>query len=231
MSTAFVELSPKYLLDENWGISQPIPPEPALKLSPEEEKWRKWITSTRIEVAGLAETKKLSSDEKSEYLKSELGMNIIVPRGKIEEMRFKVTLKGDGQVSDEVKAIDGFPKDVIEEREIIGGKIKVGITKLFKFIPVVGAISDLLEIELNPWEFKIGSRRRVNVDFSGEGDKEPEWYFKEDGIKNDLRVALTIEKSKGIKTVEGEVVAAWIHDPGFWKRAKVGTDGRTVKIY
>lgn len=232
MSETFIELLPKYFLNENWEISQPIPPEPALKASPEEEQWRKWIEATRIEVARAAETTKVSSDEKYDYLKSELGMNIIVPKGSIEKMRFKVTLKGDGQISDEVIAIDGFPKDIIEEKEIIDGKVKVGITKLFKFVPVVGdVISNLLEIELNPWEFELGNLRKVDIDFSGGLTFQPEWYFKKDGIKNDLRVALTIKKLKSIKIVEGEVIAAWIYDPGFLSKARIGTDGRTVRIY
>lgn len=88
MSTGFVELTPKYFLNENWEISEPIPPKPALllmkKALPEEEEWRKWIKSTRIEVAGTAETTKISSDEKYDYFKSELGMNIILPKGSIE---------------------------------------------------------------------------------------------------------------------------------------------------
>lgn len=232
MSSTSVELIPKYFLNENWEISQPILPEPALKAFPEEEEWRKWIVSTRIEVAGVAETTKLSSDEEHEYLKSELGMNIIVPKGSIEEMRFKVTLKGDGEITDEVVAIDGFPKDLIEEKEIVGGKIEVGITKLFKLIPIVGnIIPDLLKIELNPFVFKLGSLKRVNIDFSGGLTPEPEWYLKGNGIKNDFRVALTIKKSKSIKTIEGEVIAAWIYDPGFLGKARVGTDGRTVRIY
>ncbi len=108
----------------------------------------------------------------------------------------------------------------------------MGITRLFKFVPVVGdVIPDLLEIEFNPWEFKLGSLKRVNVDFSGGLTFQPEWYFKEDGLKNDLRVALTIKKSKSIKTVEGEVTAAWIYDPGFLKKARVGADAKTVRVY
>jgi len=126
MSTGFVELTPKYFLNENWEISEPIPPKPALllmkKALPEEEEWRKWIKSTRIEVAGTAETTKISSDEKYDYFKSELGMNIILPKGSIEELRFKITLKGDDEISDDVVAIDGFPKDIIEEFQRILSK-------------------------------------------------------------------------------------------------------------
>lgn len=159
-------------------------------------------------------------------------MNIILPKGSIEKLRFKMTLKGDDEISHEVVAIDGFPKDVIEEKEIMAGKIKVGITKALKFIPAIGnLLPDLLEIEFNPWEFKLGSLKKVNIDFSGGLTFQPEWYFKEDGIKNDLRVALTIKKPKSIVNIKGEVIAAWIYDPGFFQKAKVQTDGKTLKIY
>jgi hypothetical protein len=144
-------------------------------------------------------------------------MNIIVPNGSIEKLRFKVTLMGNKE-SDEIIAIDGFPKDMIERKYLIDGKIQLGITNLFKFVPVVGnAISDLLNIQLNPWEFRIGGLKKVNVDFTGGLTQEPEWYFKEDGFQNDLRVALTIKKPKNVGTVNGKVLVAWIYDPGIFR--------------
>lgn len=174
---------------------------------------KNWIQSTRIEIAPVAETKQIGSEQKYDYLKSELGMNIILPKGCIKELRFKVTLKGNNTISEKVVAVDGFPKDIIEEKEIMSGKIKVGMTKAFKFIPIVGnTLPKLLEIEFNPWEFKLGSLRKVNVDFSGGLTFQPEWYFKKDGIKNDLNVVLTIRKSHDIKDVVGEVTAAWNYE-------------------
>lgn len=197
-------------------------------LETEEEKLIGLIRSNRIEVAEAAETKKIGSDGKYDYLKSEIGMNIILPRGSIAEMRFYINLIAEG----DVVAIDGFPKDVIGETEIVGGKIKVGISKAFKLMPAVGPyIGELLKIELNPWEFKLGSLKKINIDFSGGLTSKLEWYFKEDGIKNDLRVALTIRKPKSIENIDGKVLAAWLYDPGFLKKTRVGTDAKTIKIY
>ena len=51
------------------------------------------------------------------------------------------------------------------------------------------------------------------------------WY------KNDLRVVLSIRKPKSVGTVEGSVRAAWLYDQGFLKKARVGTDAKTIKIY
>lgn len=233
-----VWLEPRYLLDEKWKpleaeeqILDEYPPSKECELAaytPEKDLLYMFINSIRIEVAEAAETKEIGSEGGYNYLKSEIGMNIILPEGRIAEMRFHVSLIAEG----EVVAIDGFPKDVIEEKVIIGGKIKVGINKAFKFIPVVGPyIGDLLEVELNPFEFKLGSLKRVNIDFSGGLTSQPEWYFKEDGIKNDLRVALSIRKPKSVGNIEGRVRAAWLYDPGFLKKARVGTDAKTIKIY
>lgn len=194
----------------------------------DEIEWLNWIKKIRIEIAEASQTRKIGSDEKYDYLESEVGMNIIVPKGIIENMRFQVTLKAEHKVV----AIDGFPKDVIAEKHLVGGKIKVAISKAFMFIPVVGpSLTELLDIELNPWEFKLGNLKRVNIDFSGGLTSRPEWYFKEDGIKNDLRVALTIRKPKNVDNIKGRVKAAWLYEPGFLKPVKLGTGTKTIDIF
>ena len=233
MSNKFVHIEPIYLLDGNWMFSEFIDSTDFLKLggtklSKEEIELKKCIRSTRIEVAEAAETKKICSDEKYDYFKSEIGMNIIVPRGSIAEMRFHADLQAESGIV----AIDGFPKDVIDEKEIIGGKIKLGINKSLKFIPMVGhLLGNLLEIELNPIEFKLGRLKKINVDFSGGLTSQPEWYFKEEGIKNDLRVALTIRKPKNIDNIIGIVSATWLYDPGILRKLRVGLNKKTIKIY
>lgn len=198
------------------------------KSETKKEKLDRLIRSTRIEIAEAAETREIISKGKYDYLKSEIGMNIILPEGSIDEMRFHVTLIAENKVV----AIDGFPKDVIKEKNILSGKIKVGISKAFKFIPVFGDIlAEHLEFELDPWEFKLGSLKRVNIDFSGGLTSQPEWYFKKDGIKNELRVALTIRKPRSTRNIKGKVKAAWFYDPGFLRKRRIGTDAKTIKIF
>lgn len=197
-------------------------------LSEEEAELLYWIKSIRIEIAEASYTRKIDSDKKYDYLHSEIGMNIIVPKGNIAEMRFKVSLISDHRVV----AIDGFPKDVIDIKNIVGGKIKLAISKAFMFIPTVGSpLSEFLDIELNPWEFKLGSLKKINIDFSGGLTSKPEWYFKEDGIQNDLRIALTIRKPKRAKHIRGRIKAAWLYDPGFLRRARLGTGAKSIKIF
>lgn len=238
-----VQLKPHFYLDDKWNVLREIPPKivgaaakPKFKLKKtaldDEEKIRDMIRAVRIEVAEKAETSKIKSEEKNDYLKSEIGMNIILPKGNIEELRFIVNLKSDGAPVDGLNAIDGFPKDRIEETHIVKGKIKVAVNKSFKFIPLIGdTVGEIVDVELEPWEFKLGSLKRVDIDFSGGLTAKPEWYFKKDGIKNDLRVALTIQKSKGIKKIDADVQASWVYDPGFLRKEKVGTDTKTIEVY
>jgi hypothetical protein len=254
MSGNKIELRPITFLDENWERLTPKPgylTEPPWELTAEvmrsqagilikeepteeetdletqKEEWIKRIRSTRIEIAEIAETRVIGTDYKYTYLESEMGMNIIVPKGRIKELRFHASLLS----GEEVVALDGFPKDEIEEKAIVSGTIKLAINKSFKFIPVIGPIiSDILEIDLNPWDFKIGKIKKVNVDFSGGKTSTPEWYFKENGFKNDLKVALIIRKPKKAKRIVANVWAGWIHDPGILKKATVGTDYKEVEI-
>ncbi len=238
MANRYVQLEPRYFLDENWEVSgsirRPLISAMAARVETagqtEEQTWIDWIQGVRIEVAEAAQTRNIGGDEEKEYLESELGMNIVVPKGTIEELRFHITMEAqNGQ--DSIVVIDGFPKDAIEEKAIVEGRIKLALNKAFMFIPVVGPIAaDLLQIELNLWEFKIGSLKRVNIDFSGGLTCQPEWYFRGDGIKNDLRVALTIRKPRSIGAIQGQVRAAWVYNPGFRKKGKVGTDMKTVQI-
>jgi hypothetical protein len=252
MSDKNVWLKPKYLLDDSWKVVKQIPDiinaergeaEPRLAsnelrgmeweadlgdLEGEDDKWINEIRQIRIEVAKAADTRKLKSDRRYDYFKSEMGMNIILPRGSITELRFLVALTP----ADKVVAIDGFPKDVIEQKAIISGTIEVGITKGFEFIPVIGSVlGKFLKIELNPWKFSLGSLKRVNVDFGGGLTPNPEWYFKKDGIKNDLRVAVTIRKPKSVKKIGASVSAKWKYNPGVFKEKTFGTDSQNIVVY
>jgi len=192
------------------------------------KKWVDWIKSIRIEIAEASQTEKIKSDKDYDYLRSEIGMNIIVPKGKISKMRFRVSLLAKHRVV----AMDGFPKDVIEQRHIVEGRISVAISKYLKFIPVIPpGVLDPVEIELGPWEFNLGNLRRVNIDFSGGLTSTPEWFLKENGIENDLRVAMTIRKPKKVKSIEGKVKAGWIYSPGFLRKARVGTSAKSIKIF
>lgn len=233
-----LELTPAYFLDDNWenprSIHEPLhfrgPSFKKRSVDIQQQELIEDIRKTRIEIAEKSETEKIRTIENNDYLKSELGMNIILPKGKIEELRFKIELHHPGG-NEELTVIDGFPKDKIDQQHILDGKITLTINKLFKFIPVIGEImNNAIDVELKPWTFKLGNLRKVNVDFSGGLTTAPEWYFKKNGLQNDLRVALTIKKSKKIAYLKADVNATWIYDPGFLKKVKVGTETKTITI-
>ena len=227
-------LQPIFLLDEEWKEMKYIGTKGKYftrrDISDEEKKMLDWIRATRIEIADMAETKLVSQQADFDYIKTELGMNIVLPKGNIEELRFFVTLKGDGEVSNNVYAIDGFPDTVIEEHHIIQGKITIGVTELMKFIPI---LSDKipLKLELGPWKFQFGYIRFAEINFSGPKTATPEWYFRAKAIKNELRITLTIAKAKTIQSVEADVKCGWIYDPGIFSKVRLGSDEKTIQIY
>jgi hypothetical protein len=216
-------------------------------VGPSQEEIRRELRAVRIEVADFANTSMLSSGEGVDYLKTELGMNIIVPRGKISELRFRVQLEGDPQGA--VMAIDGFPKDNVDRHALVEGKVSVGVTKAFKLLggaaggalagpagaaggaKVGDVLDELLKIELNPWQFSVGDVRDVKIDFSEANTAQPEWWFKGgEGVMNSLAVVLTLKKSQAVASVTGAVTAFWDYDAGWWHK-KAGTETKRVPLY
>ncbi len=87
------------------------------KLDDNLEPWEiiRLIKQTRIEIAEYAESTIIGSDHKYDKIKAELGMNIIIPKGKIEQLRFEVSFKENS--SDEpIIAVDGLPSDLFDEK-------------------------------------------------------------------------------------------------------------------
>ncbi len=229
-----VKLSAAHLLDDDWEPVADIAPSPRTKSVSDERQVLDWIRATSIEIAPRAETVPLTvaGDGGAGYLKSEVGMNIVLPIGHIDELRFKVTLVQYGGTG-KTFAQDGFPNSSISNTAIVGGQVKIGITKAFKFIPVMGdVLNDLLSVDLNPWTFQIGTLRRVNVAFNGGLTTQPDWYFRRAGIQNDtIRVAMLLKRSPGTTDIVAEVQAGWLYRPGTLHSRRVGSDTKTVTIF
>ena len=228
-----VRLRAVQVLDDAWEPVADLEPALHTKSVDDERLVRDWIRASCIEIAPHAETVPVAAmgDGRTEYLRSEIGMNIVLPSGYIEELRFKVTLVHAGTGA--VFAQDGFPNSSISNTAIASGQVKIGITKAFKFIPVVGDVVDeLLSVDLNPWDFRIGSLRRVNVAFNGGLTAQPDWYFRRAGIQNDtVRVAMLLKKSPGITAIAARVRAGWLYQPGILRGQRVGSDTRTVSVF
>ncbi|NEP86885.1 MAG: hypothetical protein F6K18_08580 [Okeania sp. SIO2C2] len=198
------------------------------------EPWEiiRLIKQTRIEIAEYAESTIIGSDNKYDKIKAELGMNIIIPKGKIEQLRLEISLIG-GTDSEPIIAVDGLPSDLFDDKYLVQGKVTVAVDKLLKFIPVTVNVLNMLpaDIELEPWEFNVGRMRDVTIDFSGGLTSQPAWFFQGNGIKNDVRVALTIKKTKNLHKITADVRAAWVYKPGLFRSKKVGSDVKNILIY
>jgi hypothetical protein len=230
-----IQLSAAQLLNDDWEPVSAISPGLVVKAFGDEQLVRKWIQATSIVIAPKAETVSVTPAAAGAafgYLRSEIGMNIILPKGTIDELRFQVTLSQTGGAEDTFAA-DGFPNSSISTTSIVGGQIKIGISNAFKFIPVAGpAIGDLLSIDLNPWTFHIGTLKKIQVAFSGGLTTEPGWYFKKAGIQNDtIRIAMLLKKSAATTEIKADVQASWLYDPGLLHKQRVGSDVKSLTIY
>lgn len=231
MHNESIALYPDCLLDDDWNFLKYLPLKAAS--SPftekmEEIEWLQWLHSIRIEISTNAITTEFDTDEESRYLKTEVGLNILVPKGHIKELRIRLVLIPKKRVV----AVDGFPNNLPKNTPLIHGKIRLAINNSFKFIPVIGPIlSELVDIKIAPWEFSLGNFEKVKSMFCGALTSTPEWYFRDDSIKGDLKLALTLRVPIHIDELQASIRGAWIFDPGFFQKARVGSDERTILIY
>ncbi|MBU7014881.1 MAG: hypothetical protein HXS43_08630 [Theionarchaea archaeon] len=138
------------------------------------------------------------------YYVVELGLNVLVGRtAHIPELLFQVALKGGTQETD-VVAYDIAPKDKKEYRELISGNVKLtlGISTLLKFVPLpLGEmIPDLLNIDINPWEFK-WSTAKCMIDTCGEKDCKIYWKVYETDTVKGFNPCMIVRARKDVKTV------------------------------
>jgi hypothetical protein len=188
------------------------------------------LRKVRLDVAEAADTIVLArSDAKYRYLKSELGFNMIVPTGKLTELRFHVDLRPASVVPDPDPpvALDGFPHSDVEQKALLAGQIRIAVDEALKFIPFPTGVSLPVGLELEPWTFRLGTGRRVNIQFSGGLTSEPEWYVTEQALLGEFRIAMIIRTPVTRKKIDATVQAYLRYDPGFWHRA----DAFTRKAY
>jgi hypothetical protein len=184
-----------------------------------------------IGIASAANVYKISADQKDlddfikktltwyEYYLVELGLNVMVGREtKIPELLFKVVLKGDINESN-VIAHDIAPKDEIKYTQLLSGTVKInlGIDTFLKFVPVpLGEeISGLLNIDINPWEFKWGITKYM-IDSCGEKDSTIYWKIYETDTVQGFNPVMIIRAKKDVKTISAhtrcvyKMKAGWI---------------------
>ena len=167
------------------------------------------LYANRIEISDYADTQDIGVKGNSTILKTSMGMNIIVTKGKISALRYRVHLFNPEDPAVIINAIDGFPKDSFKNISGVKVSIKLALDKAFKFIPYIGNIvGNIADISVGPWEFTIGDMKKLQIDFSEPG-QNPEWFFQGDGIKNQLNVEMSMEKPKQCEKIDAKVTAIW----------------------
>ena len=197
------------------------------KMNLEESKG--WFDSVTFEIAETANTTISGTDNQYEYLKSDLGMNIVIPKAQIVKARFRIDFKCLDSPDFPV-VLDGFPNDEIEIKKL-KGSIRLSLDSSFKFLPLVGEfVPNIVNVEIGPWEFNLASFRNIKIDFSGPGSRFAEWYFGNMELDNNIRVNLSIRKPITAKNLIGKAKAEIHYKTGRLKGWKIKFVTREIEL-
>lgn len=172
--------------------------------------------------AAVEEIKRHQLSHSCQYYKVDLCLQMVVPRGKVEELRYVVDFTSQPS-SNKLFALDGLPKSDIAIEPLVSGKVTIGVSQMLQFIPGVAGIAAKalpLSFDLDPIQFSWGTRNRVNVNFSGPDSPHLEWYVAGDAIKGDFQVSAILQVPKGTEKVSAGVMAKYVYDRGLWWRAR-----------
>lgn len=166
------------------------------------------------------------------YYVVELGLNVLVGRtATIPELLFRVALKGGTKETD-VVAYDIAPKDEKKYTELISGNVKItlGISTLLKFVPfpLGELIPDLLNIDINPWEFKWGTTKCM-IDTCGEKDCQIYWKVYETDTVQGFNPCMIIRAKKDVKTVSAHAKCIYKLKPS-WSSLTPRIESKEKKI-
>lgn len=177
-----------------------------------------------IEVAPVANVYQIPPDQQDlsdsvkrtlswfNYYVVELGLNVMVGREyKIPELLFQVALRGDTEGID-VVAYDIAPKDETKYTNLLSGNVKInlGVTTFLKFIPAPFGehISDLLHIDINPWEFKWGIDRYM-IDACGENNCDVYWKIYETNVVQGFNPTMIIRVKKNVSEISAGITCIY----------------------
>lgn len=210
-----------------YGVMDSMPPPPAPASRADIEN----IRALRIQIANHAITTPLPAQDGQERLLTRLGMNMIVPRGRITELRLKVDLTGTPKTKGEPIAVDGFPNDRVDKKVLLAGSIQVCVTDALEILPYGDVMAKAIKLDLEPWNFRLGTWQKVKVDFSGPKTSSPEWYFQADGIKDNVEVALTLARPAGTRSIRANVTAQWLYRQyRFWGEKRFQSQSLPITI-
>lgn len=197
-----------------------------------EKKLKEELSTPIIEVAPAANVYQIPPDQQdlADFVKKtfswynfyvvELGLNVAVGREyQVPELLFKVGLRCDKERINAV-AYDIAPKDETKYTKLLSGKVKVnlGITTLLEFIPIpLGEkISNLLSIDINPWEFEWGISR-YRIDAAGKMSYDIHWKIYKTDMVQGFNPTMIIRAKKEVQKIDAnvkciyKVKTSWYH--------------------
>lgn len=208
-------------------------------------KIKRELSKAVVGVAPAANVYKISPDQKElskvikdtypefNYYLVELGLNVMLGRRlKISELLFQVELKNNGPNKTDVTAYDMAPDDKIKRVKVVGGKVSLGITKLLKLVPMpLGqVVSDLIDIEINPWEFEWGFNRYM-IDACGVKNYHLYWKVYQTNIVQGFNPTMVLKVRKNVKNISARVKCIYKLQPDWWGfTSDIKTDAKEIKI-
>lgn len=188
------------------------------------------LREVKVQIAPAADVNEVTGIQvpNCRHIKAEFGVNMLVPVGRVEEMRLRFRLTAepsDGSVT----VIDGFPTSEVTEKPILPVQISIGLTDFLKFIPVPGLGAALPNIVLGPWAFNLGALRQARVLFMGSLNSEPEWYFTRDRLMGEFRVAVSLRFPDTVRSVNASAQAVYRYRSRFW-HSDLYTDAATISV-
>jgi hypothetical protein len=175
-----------------------------------------------------------STMEEFNFYNVELGLNILLGKGyEIPRLRFMMEVFGDNRKSADVIAYDAFPHTQVKAVQIIGGKISLGVSDALSLIPfpIGHTISNLLQIDLNPWEFN-WTYDQIHIMFSGRLSYDLNWDLRHRNIYRGFNPTLILRKRKRISKVLAKVnVIYGLKPPRSWSfRRKIDFESEQKDI-
>ncbi|MGE5661164.1 MAG: hypothetical protein ACM3X1_02845 [Ignavibacteriales bacterium] len=222
MQGQFIPFTPEAIVDENNRtlLDFRAPTFLGGQKEEEEDELRNELHQTTIAIAKFANVHKIPNEKLDStirndnfvYYRVDSGMNINVPKGRIKELRFFLSLYADGKQSGEVFALDGFPNDKIKHATIVAGKIKLGMNNLLKIIPITQPLASVIDIDINPWEVNWGYDK-LQVGFTEGLTDNVNWYLSADNVNQSFNCHITLMKKDTAKDVYAITRARWIYEP------------------
>lgn len=168
------------------------------------------------------------------YYVVELGLDVMLGKQfKIPELLFQVDLQSDGQNKTDVTAYDIAPDDKIEHIKVFGGKINLGIDKLLQFVPspIGKAVSSLIGIEINPWEFNWGFDKFM-IDACGRKNYHLYWRIRKTNIVQGFNPYMILKARKNVKNISAKAKCIYKLKTGWWDiTPDIKTDTQDIKIW